>query len=95
MEYMPRVAAVRALELFKVWLRFTDGSEGVVDLGDVFDRGGVFAPLRDPERFAAVRIERGFGSIEWPGGVDLDPDVLYSEVTGKPIRRLGSRSTPA
>ncbi len=82
---MARVVAAKALEPFKVWLRFTDGCEGVVDLDDVFERGGVFAPLRDPAEFAKVRVEREFGTIEWPGEVDLDPDVLYSKISGLPI----------
>jgi len=25
------------------------------------------------------------GSIGWPGGADLDPDVLYSHITNEPI----------
>jgi hypothetical protein len=90
---MPRVAAVRALEPFNVWLRFTDGREGVVSLDDLFSRGGVFEPLRDPVEFAKVRVERGFGAIEWPGPsaiatVDLDPDVLYAKVSGLPIEEV-------
>jgi hypothetical protein len=82
---MARVVAARALEPFEVWLRFDDGSEGVVDLAGVFAGGGVFEALRDPQEFRKVRVERGFGTIEWPGGVDLDPDVLYAQVTGKPL----------
>jgi len=63
---MQRVVAVRSLEPYKVWLRFSDHSEGVVDLGEVFARGGVFAPLRDPEEFRKVRLVRAWGTIEWP-----------------------------
>jgi hypothetical protein len=32
-----------------------------------------------------VRVEREFGTVEWPGGVDLDPDVLCCRLTGMPI----------
>lgn len=82
---MRRVLAAKALEPFKIWLRFTDAREGVVDLADVFDQGGVFQPLRDPAEFAKARVEPEFGTVEWPGQVDLDPDVLYSRLTGLPI----------
>jgi hypothetical protein len=85
---MPRVVAVRALEPFSVWLRFADGCEGVVALDDLFSRGGVFEPLHDPAEFAKVRVQREFGTIEWPGGVDLDPEVLYARVSGLPIEEV-------
>ena len=77
---MQRVVAVRALEPFKLWIRFADRREGVVDLEDVFARGRVFAPLREPGEFAKVRVDRGFGVVVWPGDVDLDPDALYSRL---------------
>jgi hypothetical protein len=74
------VVAVRALEPYPVWLRFSDQTEGVADLANLFARGGVFEPLRDAGEFAKVRLVRRFGTIEWPGGVDLDPDSLHSRV---------------
>jgi len=77
---MHRVIAVGALEPFKLWVRFEDRREGVVDLEDLFARGGVFAPLREPEQFAKVRVDRGFGAVVWPGDVDLDPDSLYARL---------------
>ncbi len=49
------------------------------------DLAGVFEPLRDLSRFREVRIHPEFGTVAWAGGADLDPDVLYSLVTGKPI----------
>lgn len=79
---MHRIVSARALEPFRVWLRFSDRSEGVVDLAELVERGGVFDALRDPEVFRSVRVERGFGTIEWPGGIDLDPDVLYARAHG-------------
>jgi hypothetical protein len=33
--------------------------------------------------FARVKLDREFGAIEWPGSVDLDPDALYSALTGQ------------
>ena len=37
---------------YRLWLRFSDGTEGVIDLGPELDFRGVFAPLRDPHYFA-------------------------------------------
>ncbi len=40
--------------------------------------GPVFEPLRqDPRLFRTVRVDAGLGTIVWPNGADLDPDVLH------------------
>jgi hypothetical protein len=77
---MHRVVAVRALTPYEVWLRFEDRREGVVDLGDLVARGGVFSSISTPGEFAKVRVDREFGAIEWPGEIDLDPDALYERL---------------
>jgi hypothetical protein len=46
----------------------------------------VFAPLGDPARFAEVGVNPELGTVGWPNGADLDPDVLYAKVSGRPIR---------
>ena len=53
--------------------------------GWVIGAGGVFEPLKDPAFFRQVRLNGEAGTIEWPNGVDLCPDVLYSRATGIPI----------
>lgn len=76
-EELVRIKAVEVLDGFKVRLTFTDESEKVIDL-DVFLRGPVFEPIRnDREVFRAVRVDREAGTIVWPNGADIDPDVLY------------------
>lgn len=78
---MIRIRAARALEGFRLHLVFTDGAEGEVDLSnDLW--GPVFEPLRDPARFAEVQVDPQFGTVVWPGDIDLDPDVLYHRATG-------------
>lgn len=75
------------------WLRltFADGAVHDVDLGAILERGGVFAPIRDDRAvFEAVTVDPMFGTIVWPGEVDLDPDVLrgdYEPASGAPIPR--------
>ena len=74
----PRIVAVNVPAPFVVQLRFADGTDGIVDLGPrVRGRGGVFAALQDPAYFARVVVDAEAGTIAWPNGVDLDPDVLY------------------
>ena len=86
------IIAAQPLENYRLRLRFEDGIEGVVDLGRSLSFRGVFEPLRDPAFFAQVRVDSGLGTVTWPNGADLDPDVLYAEVTGKPIRFEQSRA---
>ena len=79
------IVEARALGGFRLYLRFEDGVAGELDLADIIRLDGVFAPLRDPRTFAAVRVDRELGTICWPSGADLDPDVLYSRLIGRPL----------
>lgn len=88
----PRITAVRHIADYRLELTFTDGTRGEVDLRDrVVGRGGLFAPLENVYYFAQVRVDGEFGTIEWPNGVDLCPDVLYARVTGKPLTTTSSK----
>ena len=78
------IVAVKALPGHRLYLRFEDGVEGEVAFPAPFD--GVFAALRNPDVFAAVRLNRELGTVVWPNGADLDPDVLYALVTGRAVR---------
>ena len=76
---MVDVLKVRPLDGHRLWLRFTDGSEGVRDLSDlVRENGPMVAPLKSPDFFARVFIESGVPT--WPNGFDLDPINLYMEL---------------
>jgi hypothetical protein len=83
----PRVKQVRHLGGYRLELSFTDGTSGELDFKErVVGRGGVFTPLQDIEFFKQVRADPEAGTIVWPNEVDICPDVLYSLVTGQPIR---------
>ncbi|MBI4539401.1 MAG: DUF2442 domain-containing protein [Gemmatimonadetes bacterium] len=86
------VVAARPLEPYRIHLRFANGVEGDVDLEEMIEFRGVFEPLRDPERFREVSVHPEFGTIVWPNGADLDPDVLYATVTGEAIDVSGRPS---
>ncbi|MBI3447075.1 MAG: DUF2442 domain-containing protein [Magnetospirillum sp.] len=79
------VIEVTMVEVFRLRLRFEDGAEGEVDCADLLSFKGVFAPLKDPKEFAKVSVNSELGTICWPNGADLCPDVLYSRVTGAPL----------
>ena len=74
----PRIVTVRVSGPYRLYLEFTDGSSGTVDLGAwIAGRGGVFAALQDQYFFGRVAVDREAGTIVWPNGVDLDPGMLY------------------
>lgn len=83
---MPRdVTAVRALPGYRLSLTFDDGTTGEIAVSELIELTGVFEPLKDAEEFAKVRVDPELGTFCWPNGADLDPQVLYSKVTGQPI----------
>ena len=79
------IVAANAIGDYRLHLRFEDGIEGVVDLATDLSFRGVFEPMRDPAWFAQVRVDPELGTVVWPNGTDLDPDVLYELLTGRPI----------
>jgi hypothetical protein len=69
------VRAVAVLSPFMVRLEFTDGTVREIDL-DPYLHGPIFQPLRDDQDlFRAAFVDNG--TISWPNGADIDPDVLY------------------
>jgi hypothetical protein len=82
----PRVTRVHVERAYVVRLSFTDGSEGTVDLAPWIEgRTGVFAALQQPGFFARVSVDEEAGTIVWPNGADLDPDVLYDAAHGTEV----------
>ena len=80
------VVEVRPLEPYRLYLRFEDGTEGEADVSQLVSFEGVFAELTETQRFQEVVVDKELGCVRWPGGADLDPDVLYSVVAGTPLR---------
>lgn len=85
---MYRITDVRPLPEYHIWIRFDDGVEGEVDLSDLVGKG-VFAAWEDPDHFKKVFVNPESRTVTWPGDIDLDPDVLYHEVTGAPLPGTG------
>ena len=82
------IVDVRVMDGYQLHLRFEDGVAGTVDVAGLVTFTGVFAPLRAQDYFRQVRVNAELGTICWPNGADLDPDVLYSLVSGEPPFRI-------
>jgi hypothetical protein len=86
---LPRVCDVQHLQDYQLRVTFTDGTVADLDFHSRFvGRGGVFRPLQEVATFAQVAVDTEAGTLVWPGGVDLCPDVLYAEATGKDVSEL-------
>ena len=76
---MVDVLRLKPIDGHRLWLCFTDGSQGVCDLSELLANGGpMVGPLRQPEFFGRAFIE--LGAPTWPNGFDLDPINLYMEM---------------
>ena len=63
-----------------VTIMWSDGMRGTVDFLPLFDRGGWFTPLRDPDWFVAnmILLPNGAG-LTWPEEIDYSADGLRQE----------------
>ena len=73
-----RIVTVEPLDGHRLRLTFSDSLSREVDLsGNLW--GPMAEPLKDTGYFRRVRIDPEFGTIVWPNGFDLDPDVLHGD----------------
>jgi hypothetical protein len=70
------VTDAKALPDFCLWVRFSDNTEGEVNLKDFIatDPRPIVAGLRDPAAFAAIRVD--MDTVVWGNGFDLAPEFL-------------------
>lgn len=75
------ITAVEHLGGHRLRLTFADGFVGDVDLAGRFEgpQGPMLQPLRDVTYFAEVAVDPELGTVVWPNGADLAPDVLHQE----------------
>jgi hypothetical protein len=79
---------VEAREGYHLWLRYSDGTAGELDLSHLAGRG-VFTAWKEPGYFERVHIAP-HRAIAWDGNLELCPDALYMELTGKSFDELPS-----
>jgi hypothetical protein len=72
-----QVEEARYLGAHRVWLRFSDGRAGEIDLADALG-GPVFEPLRDPSYFSGFAVDE---TLIWPNGADFAPEFLYERLS--------------
>lgn len=84
------VIDVQVLGHYRLRLTFSDGLTGDVDVSHLRKRGGVFTPLHKAQYFRQVKVDPELGTVVWPNGADLAPEVLYEEATQHPVKKSPS-----
>ena len=68
---------------YQIDIRFADGSSGKVDLAKYLEEGTVLARLKDLTTFKNFGVK--YGTIVWGEDLDIAPETLYVEATGKDV----------
>lgn len=75
----PDITAASVVRHGVLRLVFSDGASGDVDVLERM-RGPVFEAARSEAGFARATVDAESGTVVWPGGADLSPDVLYARL---------------
>ena len=70
----------------KLHLEYDDGTVGDVDVSDLIGKG-VFKALADTAVFESVSVGE-HGEVRWTDDLELCPDSLYLQMTGKSVEDL-------
>lgn len=84
-----RPVAVEPRNDFRIWIKFQDGQEGEIDLSHLAGNG-IFKAWNDRAFFESVRIN-SYDEVAWGDDIDLCPDSLYMQLTGKPVEEIWPR----
>jgi hypothetical protein len=81
-----RMRQVLVAEGYVVRLEFEDNSVKEIDLMPLM-QGPIFDELiENPELFNKMTVSGG--TLVWPNGADIDPDVLYYELTPASVSEI-------
>ena len=83
---MIRPVKIKALENYRVWIKYSDGQSGEIDLSNYVGKG-IFKLWKDEIFFQTVHIGNS-GEIAWGTKIDLCPDALYMKLTQKTPEQL-------
>lgn len=84
----PSVTQVTPSDDHRLYVSFHTGESGVLDMRPFLDFR-VFRNLKDQTAFRQVRLS--FDTIEWPGGIDLDPEFVYRHCDLTAYQSAGAR----
>jgi len=78
-----RIVECKALEPYRVWVKFNDGFEGIVDVSEYKEVRAFKEAWSVPDGFQQVIVDPYCHTIAWgePGrAADIDPDSLRASI---------------
>jgi len=75
-----KVIDVKVLDNYALFVRFSDGVQGAVDLNHLAHKG-VFREWDNNNLFSQVHIDDS-GAIAWNDDIDICPDNVYLQIRG-------------
>jgi len=76
---MLEVIEARYIEGYSIWLKFSNGVSGEVNLeNDLW--GAVFEPLKDINEFKKFTLSKEPGTIVWENEADFAPEFLLDKI---------------
>jgi len=78
---MKWVKKAKYIDSFKVWIKFNDNIEGIIDLESTIknDHREIFKQLCDRHNFKRFKVKDD--TLVWENGLDLAPEYLYDLTT--------------
>ena len=76
---IPRVTDAKYIREYTLYLSFSDGSDGEVDLEHELD-GEILEPLKNITYFKDFSVNQELHTVVWPNGADFAPEFLYEKL---------------
>jgi len=76
MYIVPHPIEVKAIEKYKLYIKFKNGEEKILDMEDKIEKN-YYQKLKNYEYFKNVFISKTGITIEWKEGEDISPENLY------------------
>ena len=77
----PWVIELEARDKYRLWLRYSDGTEGDIDLSAMADTE-LFSDWQKPGAFEQAKLGK-YGEVIWTEDAALCADSLYLELTNR------------
>ena len=74
-----RLLEARHVSKYTLFLRFSDGVEGEIDLQHQL-YGSIFEPLKDAGTFKSFSLHPELHTLVWPNGADFSPEYLHDNL---------------
>ena len=74
-----RLIDARYVSKYTLFLRFSDGVEGEIDLQPQL-YGSIFEPLKDVGTFKSFTLHPELHTLVWPNGADFSPEFLHDNL---------------